>query len=229
MKFANEHDEYVYEGSVVSGVITGDGDVEAPTGWFAPVTLVDEPPFHRDGEEKAALAFYGTKYLILHESNEGFVTVLTFESERERNDRVAELERAYGLWSAGVDPDDAVAAIAAYRAAAIWSVSPEPGPGITEESQHKMRDDVLDYITQNADDIRSYLEVMGEEWGQAGHDFWLLRNGKADLADRGVAGPAVESVIEAAHAWGPISLHVNDDHLIYIVRPEGLTEEEMSS
>ena len=201
MKFNNKHDEYLYEGGVVSGVVTGDGDVAAPTGWFAGVTL--EPDLPESPEERAALAFYETRYLILHEGNEGFVTVVAFAEEVERNDRLAELQRAYALHEAGIQPDDAVAAISAYRAAALWTVlGDEPSIGFSDEAQRKMRDDVLDYITQNADNIRAYLEVMGEEWGQAGHDFWLLRNGKQDLSDRGVAGTAVEAVIEAAHAWG---------------------------
>lgn len=209
MKYQNEHDEYVASAGNVYDM--QGGDVESPTGWFASVTLMPDTEF-AESREKAAARHYGTPYLLVHESNEGFVTVVSFEDQAKRDERFAELDRAYALYEARINPDDAVAAIAAYRAAALWTVlGDEPSIGFSEEAQRKMRDDVLDYITQNADNIRAYLEVMGEEWGQAGHDFWLLRNGKQDLADRGVAGSAVEAVIESAHAWGGQRFGIGED------------------
>lgn len=53
---------------------------------------------------------------------------------------------------------------------------------------------------------------------QAGHDFWLTRNGHGSgFRDRDISvyGPYVEMLVKGANAYGPFEMHVGDDGLVY--------------
>lgn len=215
-KFNSIHDEYLYEGSVVSGVSQGDGDVAAPTGWFCPISLLaTEDTQPEDEEERAALAHYGTRHLILHESNEGFVTVLTFPDETSRNRRVLDLQQAYSLWEAGLHDAEIRLAIDNYLAAAVHTGAdgfgdPLEGQGLTWSgaAQVQARDEVIAFVTQSIDEVRAFQRATGHGWEQVGIDFLLTRNGlSAGFWSRG-GGAAATTLTEDARNWGPIKVVV---------------------
>lgn len=61
---------------------------------------------------------------------------------------------------------------------------------------------------ENGDDIGSNSE-------QAGHDFWLTRNGHGSgFWDGGWPEPAATRLTDAAHAYGEFNLYVGDDGMI---------------
>lgn len=224
-KFQNEHDEYLYEGSVVSGVMQGEGDVEAPTGWFCPVTLLDADSTQpEDEEERAAVAFYGTRWVVLHEDSDGFVTVIKHETEKRRDRHVKDLQNAFALYEAGITREQALEVVAGYRAAALWSsVGPDNEPldvspySLSAEATQQFSDEAIEFVTSNAEHVLAFVEVTGLGWGQIGHDFWLTRNGHgAGFWDRGVAGPAVDALVESSHAWGEQNLYVSDGEEIEV-------------
>lgn len=63
--------------------------------------------------------------------------------------------------------------------------------------------------------LLSAYECLGYGPVQAGHDFWLTRNGHgAGFWDRDL-GSVGDALTAAAHVWGPIDLYVGDDNLIY--------------
>ena len=220
MKFNSKHDGYVYQ-LVLDGFAEEEsGSVESPTGWFAKVDLTGE---HDD--TALATQIYGSPYVVLHQSNEGFVTVLGFENEAARDARYHELDQAYSLWDAGITEDEATEAIIGYRKAALWSSTDHDdtpldsgGYSLSREAQRQMRDEVIEFIVSNVEHIRPYLETIGEGWGQVGADFWLTRNRHgAGFWDRGVAGPAVEALVESAHAYGAQSLMVDESGEVVIL------------
>lgn len=210
MKFNSPHDEYLYEGSVISGAVTGDGDVEAPTGWFAGITLepdMDDPA----DEEYAAQQHYGTRWLILHESNEGFVTVLTFEDEVKRNRHLRDLEQAYALYQAEVRDEEIRLAIDNYLAAVKFTDGIGAEVPFSAEAQVSARDEVTDFVTQNIEAIREFQRVTGHGWEQIGIDFWLTRNGHgAGFWDRG-AGEVGKHLTEASKPWGEVNAWITHD------------------
>jgi len=219
MKYDTEHDEHVSE-MIGDGMADTDGDVEAPVGWFAAVTLDDT----EDSPDLAALEHYGTPWLLARENSQGFFTVIPFPTIEARNQAYAQLEQDYLLWDAGITEQDIVAAIDGYRTCALWStdVVDENGnavrsfdqvnAGLTPSAQRQMRDDVVLFAVGNVDAIRSFLAVTGLDWGQVGHDFWLTRNRHgAGFWDRGAAGEAVESLVQSSRDFGGCDLYLNDD------------------
>lgn len=211
-KFQNEHDEYLWSGSVESGVVTGEGDVAGPVGWFAGITIEsDLPEYPATAEERAALAFYGTRFLILHESNEGFVTVLTFDDEVKRNRRLIELGHAHNLGLAGIEESEIMAAISGYRQALEWHAGLD-GKGLawTEEAQRQTADDVTDFLIADVDAARSYLVTVKRDWSRFGGDFAFTRLGVGQGFAYFAAGEAVDDLVEAAKPYGPVSVVVNE-------------------
>jgi hypothetical protein len=211
-KFNNEHDEYLWEGSVISGVVTGDGDVEAPTGWFAPITLQTEGPGWQLEESKAA-AHYGTKWLILHESNEGFVTVLPFDTEQRRDRHAADLRNAYALYVAEIEEAQAREAIDGYLQAAKYTSEWDRVPEVrwSGAAQQTAADEVQEFIAQNADACRAFMAATRHSWLQIGIDFSLTRNRHGSgFWDRGASG-AGEALTEAAHPWGETTVFLDDN------------------
>lgn len=204
MRFNSEHDEYLYGGAVESGVVTGDGNVEAPTGWFAPINIdPSESP-----DEAAAFAHYGTAHLILHESNEGFVTVLTFPERADRDQRISELEQAFALWGAGIQSEDHVAAVFGYRLAAEFDANLDGlGHGWQGESQRQTTREVGEFIAANADDVRTYLETVEQEWQHAGRQFYRARNGQTGFG-QDAAGAVVNRLNEEAQMCGKQTVHL---------------------
>lgn len=204
MKFSDEKEEAIYEIAVEDG---GDGDVAAPTGWFAAVDTQDVP----------GVPAY---YLVL-ENSDGIVTIRRFDSGDRRDEAHSRLERAYSLYVAEISDAEALEAISNYQVCARWSSADSDGQPLdsgkyadlewSAAAQEKCIDDVVGFITENVEHIRPFLAESGLGWGQIGHDFWLTRNRHgAGFWDRGFAGPAVEALTESSHAWGEVSLYVTD-------------------
>jgi hypothetical protein len=217
MKFNNRHDEYLYEGAVTSGVVSGHGDPDGPVGWFAPITLIDGHPFEADGDERSALDFYGTEWLIMHESNEGFVTVRTFDTEVKRNDTVNQLVRLDRMLRAGITDGEAREAIDGYLQAARHAAILTHADGSTwllgdqelswsPAAQSQIADEVTDFITQNVKQINEWREATGHAWLQVGIDFHFTRNllsqTFATRDNAGVVAGATVLLVQAAEAWG---------------------------
>ncbi len=123
----------------------------------------------------------------------------------------------------------------AYIDAALWSSRAYGSPQEAEQDpgHNGTFDSSFEYLNYDVDDLSPALlaSVMEdctafqadqaddlaacETDSQAGHDFWLTRNGHgAGFWDRGL-GAAGDRLTDAAHAYGESSWYVGDDGLIY--------------
>lgn len=118
--------------------------------------------------------------------------------------------------------------IAGYMEAAFWSSNDESDEqggepldanydksDLDPDTKGRMERDCLRFMEQNADD----LAVGDADSAQAGHDFWLTRNGHgAGFWDRPklYGGKAVADRLSAAcKVFGEYDLYVGDDKMIY--------------
>lgn len=114
----------------------------------------------------------------------------------------------------------------AYVEAALWSSSyGDTGEHNLDDGKHKLAQETRDAML--ADCAKFYGEneslICDENHGgsydcdeQAGHDFWLTRNGHgAGFWDGDWKEPAASQLTDAAHAAGMVDLYVGDDGLIY--------------
>lgn len=207
MKFDNEYDEYVHR---MAG--PWDGDVQAPSGAFALLELDAEV----DGKE--IISHYDSTLLTIREDSDGNVKVTAHSDLDARDETLKILWNAYVLWDAEVTEDQIVAAITGYRQCLLWSSVDENGEpldslglSLSPEAQRTTRDEVIEFITSEIENLRPYMETTGADWGQVGHDFWLTRNRHgAGFWDRGAAGPAVDAIVKSCHAWGECTVEVGD-------------------
>lgn len=198
MKYASEWDERVC--GMADG--PGYGDVEAPTGWFDSVDLSKAD----DGTD--IVEHYGTQYLIVHQSNEGFCTVLPFAERVDRDLRMRQLEQAYDLWACEVTPAQVREAIDAYYGAVMHTTMTDDGyrsdtlierPQISESSQRQAIDDVTGFIIDNAYLIKDFLSATGFPYAQVGIDFWFSRTWQlVNFSTRGAdAGVGLHDAVSA--------------------------------
>lgn len=106
----------------------------------------------------------------------------------------------------------------AYLICALWSSTDDDGRplddnyeimDIAAETVAKAKEDCADFQTANAEDLADI------DSSQAGHDFWLTRNGHgAGFWDRGL-GEVGDRLTKASKAYGSVDLYVGDDGLIY--------------
>lgn len=133
---------------------------------------------------------------------------------------------------------DLDAMIAGYIECALWSSTylanedgnpvSEEGPGtwnvpmddnfdaddIAQETIVKMTEDCGAFIETNAGLLAEYLEA-GQSSEQAGHDFWLTRNGHgAGFWDRGL-GDLGDVLTKSSEDMGSFDLYVGDDGKVY--------------
>lgn len=108
--------------------------------------------------------------------------------------------------------------IAAYIECALWSSNDESTPSggyplddnygpedLDPETKRRMRADCIGFIGEN----EALLE--GLDSGQAGHDFWLTRNGHgAGFWDRGL-GELGDKLTKACKVYGDFNLIVQSD------------------
>jgi hypothetical protein len=107
----------------------------------------------------------------------------------------------------------------AYIEAALWSSEDDFGEPLERnydaaafapEALHKIEQECADFQEDNA-------ELLSRHWdaAQAGHDFWLTRNGHGTgFWDRG-HGKAGEILTQAAHRAGERTIYDGDDGKLY--------------
>lgn len=111
-----------------------------------------------------------------------------------------------------------------YIEAALWTSSDESDESggqpmdenygaedIAPETFKEMQEDCADFQQANAE----LLQQSGQSAQQAGHDFWLTRNGHGvGFWDRGL-GEVGDRLSDAAHVYGGVDLYLGDDRLIH--------------
>jgi len=102
--------------------------------------------------------------------------------------------------------------VTAYKVCALWAdnIDDKALFEIDETTEGKMIDDCKKFMSENAED----LKTMGD-MKQAGHDFWLTRNGHgAGFWDRGL-GAVGERLTKSAVSFGVVSMYIGDDGKVY--------------
>lgn len=104
----------------------------------------------------------------------------------------------------------------AYVECALWSSEPDPstdewsGATLADEAFDAMEADCRAFLAAHWDDVADDPE-------QAGHDFWLTRNGHgAGFWDGDWPDDVGERLTAASKAYGARDLYVGDDGEIYI-------------
>jgi hypothetical protein len=110
--------------------------------------------------------------------------------------------------------------IEAYADCALWISVDDTGEpldsvywidDIAPDAQEQMTRDCNDFVSRYG----GLISDAGLSMGQAGHDFWLTRNGHgAGFWDRGL-GAIGDALTEAAKEYGETYLYVGDDGMIY--------------
>lgn len=115
---------------------------------------------------------------------------------------------------------------AAYLKCALWSSTEDSDDSggspldenydaddIAPASVEAMRREASEFFEAEASDLAAYAEARS--WGDAGHDFWLTRNGHgAGFWDRGL-GELGERLSKACKPYGSCDLYVGDDGKVY--------------
>lgn len=112
----------------------------------------------------------------------------------------------------------------AYIECALWSStdnSREDG-GDPLDANYSVGDIAPEALAEIIEDCAAFQRdqgnVFADGWTdeQAGHDFWLTRNGHgAGFWDRG-QGPVGSSLTAAAKVYGGVDIYVGDDGLLYV-------------
>lgn len=111
---------------------------------------------------------------------------------------------------------------AAYIDCALWTLPVEHPSKVyacddlAPETLQKMQEDCRKFQEESATLLlQAYDSLRGYEEANAGHDFWLTRNGHgAGFWDRGL-GDIGEALSEKARAFREFNLYVGDDGKIY--------------
>ena len=108
-----------------------------------------------------------------------------------------------------------------YLIAALWSSTDDKGNPLDEKySPEDFSEDALEVMKDQCGTFsnvhyNTFLtsEITAE---QAGHDFWLTRNGHgAGFWDRGL-GHAGDFLTEQCKKWGEVDIYVGDDGKLYV-------------
>lgn len=112
----------------------------------------------------------------------------------------------------------------AYLACALWASVDDEGNslddsyGIEDFSSlfvASSRATCLDFFSCNSDMLERAVAEPGYSIGDAGHDFWLTRNGHgAGFWDRGL-GKVGDALTKAAKVYGGVDLYVGDDGRVH--------------
>ena len=105
--------------------------------------------------------------------------------------------------------------IEGYIVCALWSSTDDNGDPLDSNHDRDNIDDatMLDMVIDSWTFVKNNHHLINNAmtWSQAGHDFWLTRNGHgAGYWDRGL-GEVGEQLSEAATAFGNVDLFVLDD------------------
>ena len=110
--------------------------------------------------------------------------------------------------------------ISAYKEAAEFTDCHCDNPELenadfSPELEASMEADCRDFLEGHADLLAEYEEA-GRTMEQAGHDFWLTRNGHgAGFWDRGLPGDLGDRLTAASEVYGSVDLYAGDDGMIY--------------
>lgn len=115
---------------------------------------------------------------------------------------------------------------AAYVTCALWSSTDDDGTpldsnysasDIDADTLAKMRADCEEFERRNAVYLGwEWFNGNGNATAQAGHDFWLTRNGHgAGFWDGDWSKPADEILTNSAESFGEFNLYIGDDGRIY--------------
>lgn len=109
-------------------------------------------------------------------------------------------------------PDDLDEFTTGYLETAEWLIDEEVDRskirGFTKAAINDARVVCEDFQKANAAELERYQEVTGRDMSSAGMDFWLTRNHHgAGFWDRG-DDPVLESLTDAAHAYGECDVSV---------------------
>jgi hypothetical protein len=81
---------------------------------------------------------------------------------------------------------------------------------IAPKAMATIREDVSAFV------IANWADLSEMDPGQAGHDFWLTRNGHgAGFWDRGL-GERGDRLTKDCKAWGSVDAYVGDDGAVYV-------------
>jgi hypothetical protein len=115
----------------------------------------------------------------------------------------------------------------AYITAALWSTmdeSTESG-GEPMDKNYTIKDIAPETLARMAADAAQFQsanwDLIHYDLEQAGHDFWLTRNGHgAGFWDGDWPEPAATQLTDAAHAYGEFDLYVGDDGMIHAMQSD---------
>jgi len=105
-----------------------------------------------------------------------------------------------------------------YAICALWSSTGEDGEPL--DAEHEVTTIAPETMAQFRTDCAAFAEscaadLEGMTPEQAGHDFWLTRNGHgAGFWDRGL-GERGERLTQVARPYGEVELYVGDDGQIW--------------
>lgn len=112
----------------------------------------------------------------------------------------------------------------AYLECALWSSNDnsDDSGGNPLDDNYGLDDLSLETLQSAIDDCRSFQESEADDLAeaglddeQAGHDFWLTRNGHgAGFWDRGL-GAVGDRLSKASKPYGSVDLYVGDDGKVY--------------
>lgn len=211
MKYDNEHAEYLF---TCTPIESGDGNLDAPSGWFAEVELTPGD----DAMEAAAFAHYGTRHLIIQRDGNGNTYVHPFPDQQALNAHLLILERAWRMWETGLTNEQAIAAHSAFTRSMADAIGmPGAATEWSVDAQRETREIVVDWLTENHDDVTEYMRlryfnVYGREtatWEDVGDDLArvIQRQGFAFTDRVGAAECAAEMNRTALHI-PPLALAV---------------------
>lgn len=225
MKFANEHEQHLWELATDDG---GIGDVSGPLGWVGRVTL-DPAQFADD--EAVANHYEGADLFIVHENSDGVVTIHAYRTQVEHEAAWTLFSQGIALADAQIAPDEARDAIDGYLQAAVFTATDESGETLdgkgyiwSESAQAVARADVIDFITSNVESIREFQRVTGHGWIQVGIDFNFTRNRQgAGFWSRGT-GNVFDELTQSAHAHGEVTTFLDEEgELSFLSKPDNVT------
>lgn len=108
-----------------------------------------------------------------------------------------------------------------YVAAALWSSTDNDDSPLDQDHDYfDLPEETIVAMKEDCDDFRNFCKENGNmldgiDESQAGHDFWLTRNGHgAGFWDRGL-GALGEKLSTACKPYGSVWLYVGDDGKIY--------------
>ena len=107
----------------------------------------------------------------------------------------------------------------AYIAVALWSSTDDSGTPFDETyTTGDLSGDLMDHMIEDCAAFIAKADLPDEKFTQAGHDFWLTRNGHGVgfWARPEVYGEEKAQELTAlAESFGPVDLYVGDDGRIY--------------